>query len=457
MADVKAVATAGTSTQTQGAGGAQGGPQEPLQRPENAGNPGAMFDVRQIVEDFPLLCQGAQDARLAKGGKRLVYLDSAASSQLPQSVLDAMERYYETTHANVHRGVYKIAEAATQCFEDARARIGRFVGAPLPSREIVFTRNATEAVNLVAYSWARDNLSENDTVLLTEMEHHANMVPWHILARERGVKLRFLQLTDDGELVLDSLDEMLDGVKLVGVTLMSNVLGTLNPVAEIAEAAHSAGALVIADGAQYVPHLPTDVTSIGCDFLVLSGHKMLGPTGVGVLWARADLLDRMRPFMGGGEMISDVRLDGFEATEPPWRFEAGTPPIAEAVGLRAAVDYLESLQMQRVREHDRALTAYAMDALDDRYGQDITIFGPRDPTRRGAVLSLSFMGIHPHDLSQILDDQGICVRAGHHCAKPLMRRLGVPATTRASFYVYNDTADADALVDGLAEAARLFG
>ncbi len=416
----------------------------------------AALDVRQVVEDFPLLCARSQDARRASGKRRLVYLDSAASSELPQCVLDTMERYYETTHANVHRGVYQIAEAATQCFEDARARIGRFVGAPDPAREIVFTRNATEAVNLVAHSWARDNLSENDTVLLTEMEHHANMVPWLILAKERGVKLRFLEIDDDGELVLDDLGRMLDGVKLVGVTLMSNVLGTLNQVTEIAAAAHAAGALVIADGAQYVPHLPTDVTGIGCDFLVFSGHKMLGPTGVGVLWAHSELLDRMRPFMGGGEMISDVRLDGFEPAEPPWRFEAGTPPIAEAIGLGAAVDYLGSLGMQRVREHDHALTAYTMDALADRYGHDITVFGPRDPKRRGAVLSLAFMGIHPHDLSQVLDDQGICVRAGHHCAKPLMRRLGVPATTRASFYVYNDTTDADALVDGLAEAARLF-
>ena len=415
------------------------------------------IDATAIREDFPLLCSRAQAARQAGDAKRLVYLDSAASSQLPGCVIQAMDSYYETTHANVHRGVYGIAEAATSLFEDARARVGHFIGAPAPSSEIVFTRNATEAVNLVAHSWGRANLSEKDTVLLTEMEHHANLVPWLMLAKERGVKLRYLRISDDGELILDDLDRLLDGVKLVGITLMSNVLGTLNPAARIAEAAHAAGALVLADGAQYVPHLPVDVTSIGCDFLVFSGHKMLGPTGIGALWARTEILDGMQPFLGGGEMIQDVRLDGFEPTEPPWRFEAGTPPIAEAVGLAAAVEYLETLGMDRTYEHDQALAAYAMKALIDRYGSDITIFGPPDPLRRGAVLSLAFMGIHPHDLAQVLDNEGVCVRAGHHCAKPLMRRLGVAATTRASFYVYNDTSDADALADALAVAARLFG
>ena len=407
------------------------------------------LDVDRVRGDFPLLARKVN-------GRRLVYLDSAASSQKPAQVLAAMERYYETTHANVHRGVYAIAEEATREFEEARSKLARFVGARSAS-ELVFTKNVTEAINLVAQAWGRANLGPGDAVLLTEMEHHANLVPWLMLAEQRGIELRYLGIDDQGRLVLDDLERRLEGVKLVGVSLLSNVLGTINPVAEIAEAAHAAGAVVLADGAQYVPHLATDVAQLGCDFLGFTGHKMLGPTGIGCLWARRELLEAMPPFLGGGEMISDVRLDGFSTNEVPWKFEAGTPPIAEAIGLGAAVDYLTALGLDAVRAHEKELTTYAIDALTARYGGDLTIFGPKDPDQRGGVLSLAYRGIHPHDLSQVLDQHGVCVRAGHHCAKPLMRRLGVAATLRASLYVYNDRADVDALVDALADAGSLFG
>jgi cysteine desulfurase / selenocysteine lyase len=401
-----------------------------------------------VKKDFPILDQRVH-------GHRLVYLDSAASSQKPAAVLEAMQRLYETTYANVHRGVYAIAEESTRLYEEARAKVVSFIGARSPN-EVVFTKNVTEAINLVAYSWGRANLHEGDVVVLTEMEHHANLVPWLHLKAERDIELRYLPVTDEGLLGLDDLDRVLDGAKLVGVTCMSNVLGTLNPVRRIADAAHAAGAVVLADAAQQVPHLPIDVGSLGCDFVGFTGHKMLGPTGIGCLWAREALLDAMPIFLGGGEMIRDVRLDGFTPNELPWKFEAGTPPIAEAVGLGAAIDYLGAIGMDAVRAHEIALTGYAMTTLKERYGDDLTIFGPPRPDQRGGVISFAFKGIHPHDLSQVLDQVGVCVRAGHHCAKPLMRRLGVGATARASFYLYNDEADVDALVDGLADAARLF-
>jgi cysteine desulfurase/selenocysteine lyase len=331
----------------------------------------------------------------------------------------------------------------------------RFMNAP-SARSIVFTKNATEAINLVAYSWARHNLAEGDAILLTEMEHHANLVPWLVLREERGVELRFLPLTDDGQLDLTDLDSMVDGVKLVGVGGISNVLGTINPVRQLADAAHAVGALLLVDGAQYTPHMVTDVVELGCDFYAFTGHKMLGPSGIGGLWAREELLEAMPAFLTGGEMIRDVRLDGWTPNEIPWKFEAGTPPIVEAVGLAAAVEYLEGLGMDAVREHDVSLTAYALRALTERHGDNIVIYGPPDANARGGVLSFSFKDIHPHDISQVLDQKGVCIRAGHHCAKPLMRRLGVGATSRASFYVYNDEADVDALVDGLTDAANLF-
>ena len=406
-------------------------------------------DVATLRKDFPLLAREVN-------GRPITYLDSAASAQRPVQVLDAMREYDETTHANVHRGVYAIAEEATRRFEASRSTVGRFIGAPDPAREVVFTKNATEGLNLVAHTWGRTHLHEGDTIVLTEMEHHANIVPWHMLAAERGLTIRWIPVDDEGGLVLDDLGALVDGAKLVGVTCMSNVLGTLNPIADIAEVAHAAGAVVVADGAQSVPHLPTDVTALGVDFLAFSAHKMLGPTGIGVLWGRNELLSELPPFLGGGEMILDVRKDGFTPNDIPWRFEAGTPPITEAIGLGAAVDYLNVVGMDAVRQHEISLTAYAMTTLQDRFGDDLRIFGPDDPTARGGVLSFAFRDLHPHDISQILDQYGVCVRAGHHCAKPLMRRLGVNATARASFALYNDESDVDELADALAAAGAFF-
>jgi cysteine desulfurase / selenocysteine lyase len=406
------------------------------------------LDVARIKKDFPIL-------ERVTHGHRLVYLDSANSSQKPRAVLDAMEHFSEHSYANIHRAVYEIAEEATAQYEGARTAMRRFINAP-STREIIFTKNATEAINLVAYSWARHNMGEGDAILLTEMEHHANLVPWLVLREERGVELRFLPLTDDGRLDLTDLERLIDGVGLVGVAGISNVLGTINPVRRLADAAHAAGALLLVDGAQYTPHMPTDVVELGCDFYAFTGHKMLGPSGIGGLWGREELLDAMPAFLTGGEMIRDVRLDGWTPNELPWKFEAGTPPITEAVGLTAAVEYLEGLGMDAVREHDVVMTAYALRTLKERHGDKITIYGPAAAEDRGGVLSFSYEGVHPHDLSQVLDQSGVCVRAGHHCAKPLMRRLGVGATARASVYVYNDEADLDALNDALDEADRLF-
>jgi cysteine desulfurase/selenocysteine lyase len=405
------------------------------------------LDVAKIKLDFPLL-----DTEV--NGKRIVYLDSASSSQKPQSVLNAMNEMYETTYANVHRGVYQIAAQATERYEEARGKIARFVG--VAERGLIFTKNVTEAINLVAYTWARANLREGDAILLTEIEHHANLVPWLILQQERGIELRFIPMAEDFTLDLTHLDQLVDGVKLVSVTAMSNVLGTLTPLATISAAARSAGALFLIDGAQYVPHLPTDISSIDCDFFGFTGHKMLGPTGIGVLWGREELLESMPAFLGGGEMIRDVRLDGWTPNDIPWKFEAGTPPIVEAIGLGAAVDYLEAIGMDAVRRHEIELTTYALGALTDRFGDSISIYGPTDPATRGGVISFAFDGLHPHDISQILDEHAVCVRAGHHCAKPLMRRLGVGATARASVYLYNDEADIDALADALAATAEFF-
>ena len=401
-------------------------------------------------EDFPLLERTVHD-------RRLVYLDSSASAQRPRSVLDAMDDYYEHSHANVHRGVYAIAEEADALYENARRKVGRFIGAPNPAAEVIFCKNATEGINVVANSWASRHLSAGDVVLVTEMEHHANLVPWLMLAEQIGIELRWLDIDDDFRLDLSDLDRMLDGVKLVACTLMSNVLGTIPPFRRIADAAHAAGAVVIADGAQAVPHIAVDVERLGCDFLAFSAHKMLGPTGIGVLWGREDLLESMPPFLGGGGMIRDVRKDGFTPSELPGKFEAGTPPIAEAVGLGAAVDYLEAIGMDRVIEHDRRLVSYTQEVAAATFGEDLRIFGPYGTEDRGGVISMELKGVHPHDLAQVLDQYGVCVRAGHHCAKPLMRRLGVPAAARASFYVYNDESDIDALVAALKEAATLFG
>ncbi len=401
-----------------------------------------------LKEQFPLLSQVIND-------HQIVYLDSAASSQKPDSVIEAMNDYYRTINANVHRGAYEIAAQATEAMETSRGQIATFIGANSAS-EIVFTKNATESFNLVARSWGGQNLSEGDTVLITDMEHHANIVPWQILGAERGFEIRWIPLTSDGLLDLTQLDQLLDGVKMVSVTAMSNVLGTLNPVREIADRAHEAGALVTVDASQYVPHLPTDVNDLGADLMCFTGHKMCGPTGIGVLWGREEILDSMPPFLGGGEMILDVRKDGFTPNELPHKFEAGTPPIAEIIGLGAAVSFLESLGMTAIRQHEIHLTEYALNALDDRYGDELTIHGPKDASQRGGVLSIQYRDVHPHDLSQVLDQRGICIRAGHHCAKPLMRELGVGATARASLYLYNDESDIDALVDSLEPAGEMF-
>ena len=407
------------------------------------------LDTAAVKKDFPLVTS------VEVHGRPIVYLDSAATSQKPRAVLDALDRYYETVNANVHRGVYGIAEEATNQMEQARAKVRAFIDAGT-SREIVFTPNATESLNLVAQSWGRSNLAEGDVVVLTHMEHHANIVPWQMLAAEKGLELRWIPLDDDGHLDLTDLDRLLDGARVLAVTAMSNVLGTITPIRELTAAAHAHDALAVVDACQYVPHVPTDVQAMGADFMAFSGHKMCGPTGVGVLWGRAELLDAMPPFLGGGEMIRDVRLEGFTPNELPWKFEAGTPPIAEIIGLGAAVDYLNGLGMVAVREHEIALVGYALRTLGERFGGRLVVHGPRDPRERGGVLSFALDDLHPHDVSQVLDQHGVCVRAGHHCAKPLMRVLGVGATARASLYLYNDEADVDALAEGLAAAADFF-
>lgn len=406
------------------------------------------LNVDQIRKDFPIFNQ--------PDGKPLYFLDSGASSQKPQCVLDAMDNYYSTTHANVHRGVYHIAEQATELYEGSRIKVGRFISAPHPAREILFSKNATESLNLLSTSLTRKLLKSGDIVVLSEMEHHANMVPWLIAKEQFGIELRYIPIDDNGYLILDNIDQILKGAKVLSITLTSNVLGTLNPISELAELAHNEGALVIGDGAQYVPHIKTDVNTLGVDFLAMTGHKMLGPTGIGMLWGKSDLLELLPPFMGGGDMISDVRLDGFTPNELPWKFEAGTPPIAEAIGLGAAIEYLENLGMENIRTHEVSLMEYAFDQLKSRFGEDIKIHGPANIADRSGVISFEFKGIHPHDVSQILDQSGVCVRAGHHCAKPLMRHLGVNATARASFYIYNQQDDVDALVDALAKAEAFF-
>jgi len=402
-----------------------------------------------IKQDFPVL-QRTID------GRPLVYLDSANSSQKPRPVIDAMTRFMEQSYAPVNRSSYRLAAESNDAYEGARSALRRFINAP-KAHEVVFTKNATEALNLVAQTWGRANLGPGDAIVLTHMEHHANIVPWQMLQAERGFEIRWVPLTADGQLDLSNLGELLDGAKAFSFTAMSNVLGAITPVQQLTAAAHAAGAIAIVDGCQSVPHMPTDVQAMGADFLAFSSHKMCGPTGVGVLWGREALLDAMPPFLGGGNMISDVRLDGFVAAELPAKFEAGTPAIIEVVGLGAAVEYLESLGMASIRQHEMELAGYALRTLKDRFGDDITVYGPENVEVRGATFSFDFRGIHPHDVSQVLDQTNVCVRAGHHCAKPLMRILGTPATTRASFYLYNDERDADALADALDSATDIFG
>jgi cysteine desulfurase / selenocysteine lyase len=408
-----------------------------------------MLDVARIRKDFPVLDREVH-------GRPLVWLDSAATAQKPQSVIDAMGRFYEQSNANVHRGVHALAEEATEAFEQARGKVARFVGAD--PRGVVFTRNATEAINLVAYSYARSALGEGDIVLSTEMEHHSNIVPWQLVEPMAGYDLRFVRCQPDGALDLDSFQEVVatGRVKLLAVSAMSNVLGTINPVAELAASVREANpdVVVVVDGAQAAPHMPVDVAALDADFLAFSGHKMCGPTGIGVLAAKPELLEAMPPFLGGGEMISNVTLEGTTFNEVPFKFEAGTPAVAEVVGLGAAVDYLEGLGMDAVRAHEVAIVERAIPALQAIDG--VTVHGPVDPAERGAAISFAIEDIHPHDIGTIMDREGVAVRAGHHCAKPLMRVLGATATTRASFYVYNTVEEIDALVAAIQATQRFF-
>jgi cysteine desulfurase/selenocysteine lyase len=405
-----------------------------------------LFDPQTIRKEFPIFEREVH-------GKPLVYLDSAATSQKPQQVIDKLTEFWERHNANVHRGVYLLAEEATAMYEDARAKAAGLINAP-GAANIVFTRGTTEAVNLVAHGWGRKFLREGDEIVLTELEHHSNIVPWQLAAKDTGARLRYVPYTEDGLLSLDGLlATITDRTKIVAVTGMSNVLGTIPPIGEITRIAHQAGTLILVDGAQMVSHMPVDVGALELDFLTFSGHKMLGPTGSGGLYAKAEHLEAMDPFLGGGEMISEVQFDSSTYKDAPWKFEAGTPAIAEAVGLGAAIDYLQDLGMDAVREHERELTTYALERLAEAGAR---VFGPRDPGQRSGAVSFWLKEIHPHDLAQVLDQEGVCIRAGHHCAQPLMRRLGVPATARASFHVYSTTDDVDRLIVALGKAEEVF-
>ncbi|HET9417690.1 MAG TPA: cysteine desulfurase [Candidatus Limnocylindria bacterium] len=408
-----------------------------------------VFDGAALRADFPVF------DRPHRSGKRLVYLDSAASAPKPRAVIEALADAYGHHYANVHRGIYELSEDATHRFESARKALARFIGAP-SEREVVFVRNATEAINLVAYSWGRANVGAGDLVLSTEMEHHANLVPWQQLAAETGARIEYVRLTDDGRLDPDDLRTRLaKGPKLVAISQVSNALGTINPVREITDAAHEAGAIVVLDAAQSVPHMPVDVAALGVDFAALSGHKMLGPSGIGALWGRRELLDAMPPFMTGGSMITRVTLEGTEWNEVPWKFEAGTPAIAEAAGLAAAIEYLEAIGMSQVRAHERFLFEHAWQMLENLPG--IRRLGPDSPDDHAGVISFVLDGVHPHDVATIFDGEGVAVRAGHHCAQPVMLRYDLPATTRASFYVYNDLDDIERLADAIRAVQRVFG
>ena len=408
------------------------------------------FDVVAVRAEFPLLSDRTID------GARLVYLDSGNTSQKPRRVIDAMTEFMEHTYAPINRSSYRLAGEATEVYEGARHAVARFINAP-SADEIVFTKNATEAMNLIAMTWGRANLGAGDAVVLTEMEHHANIVPWQMLAQERDIEIRWIGLTSDGQLDLSDLDRLLDGAKVLSFTAMSNVLGTIPPIQQLCAAAHAAGALAVVDACQYVPHNVTDVRAWDADLVAFSSHKMCGPTGIGMLWGKMAILDAMPPFLGGGNMIDTVTFDGFTTAPVPAKFEAGTPPIVEAAGLTAAIEFLEDLGMANIRQHEMHLTRYTLDALRHRFGDEITIYGPDNVEIRGGVFSFAFRDLHPHDVSQVLDESNVCVRAGHHCAKPLMKTLNVHATTRASIYLYNDEADIDALADGLDGASDIFG
>jgi cysteine desulfurase/selenocysteine lyase len=407
------------------------------------------LDPVAIRADFPIFERDF-------GGRRLAYLDSAATSLKPRAVIDAVNDYNARISANVHRGIYTTGEEATQRYEESRVKVARFLNAP-DSHEIVFVRNATEAINLVAYSWGRRNIGRGDTIVLTELEHHANLVPWQLLAQERDADLEFVPFDDEGRLQQESFEVLLrTRPKLVAFTQVSNGLGTITPAAEMVRQAHEAGALVLVDGAQAVPHLPVDVQALGCDFYVFSGHKTLGPTGSGALWARKELLEEMPPFLAGGEMIREVHLRRTTFNDVPWKFEAGTPDIAAAIGLGAAIDYLSAIGMEQARAHERELLAYALELLP-REVPGLVLFGPRSVEERGGVVTFTLPGIHPHDVATLLDRVAIAIRAGHHCTQPLHERLGEPATARASFNVYSDRDDLDRLAAGLRRVQTVFG
>lgn len=411
-----------------------------------AGHPS--FDAEKIRKDFPALDQQVH-------GHKLVYLDNAATTQKPRAVLDALESYYVHDNANVHRGIHELSRRATEAFEAARVTVASWVNAPSPT-ELIWTRGTTESLNLVASSWARERLGPGDEIVVSVMEHHSNLVPWQLAARRTGATLRFIPVDDEQRLRLDALDEVItDRTRIVAVGHVSNAVGTVNPVREIAAAAHAVGAICVIDGAQGAPHLPVDVQELECDFYAFSAHKMAGPTGIGALWGRRDLLQEMDPYQGGGEMISVVELERSTWADLPHKFEAGTPDIAGAVGFAAAVDYLRGLGAEAIRAHEVELTAYGIERLGAVAG--VTQYGPMDAQQRSGVLSFNLEGVHPHDVSTILDSQGVAIRAGHHCAQPLMRELAVPATNRASMYVYNTTAEIDLLAEGLEQATRIFG
>ncbi len=412
--------------------------------------PGSAVDEKlaRIIGDFPIL------ARPTSRGKRLVYLDSAATSQKPRVVIAALVDYYEQYNANIHRGVYEIAARATAEFEQARIKLARFINAD--PAEVIWVRNTTEGINLVAYSWGGGNLRRGDAILLTELEHHSDLVPWQMLAQRSGAELRFIPVDEHGMHVLDDLDALLDGCKIVAIAHVSNALGTIAPLEKIIPRAHAAGAVVLVDGAQGAPHLPLDVRKLDADFYAFSGHKMLGPTGIGVLYGKRALLDAMPPFDTGGDMIRQVHYDHTTFNDLPWKFEAGTSNIADAIAFGVAVDYLEEIGMDWVRAHERSITAYALERLERFESRGLTIYGPRDPNLVSGVISFNFSDIHAHDLASVLDGEGVCIRGGHHCAMPLMEKMGWPATARASFYVYNSYDDVDVLVTALEKAAAVF-
>jgi cysteine desulfurase/selenocysteine lyase len=404
--------------------------------------------VRRIIADFPIL------QRPTSRGKRLVYLDSAATSQKPQVVIDALVDYYSQYNANIHRGVYEIAERATAEFEKARETVASFFNAQ--TQEIIWTRNTTESINLVSYSWGLQNVGRGDAILVTQLEHHSNLVPWQLLAEKTGAELRFIPVDDRGLHVLDDLDALLDGCKLVALSQVSNSLGTIAPLDIIIPRAHAAGALVMVDGAQAAPNMPVDLKALDADFYAFSAHKMCGPTGIGVLYGKRALLEGMPPFLTGGDMIRKVEYTKSSFNELPWKFEAGTSNVADAIAFAVAVDYLRGIGMEWVRDHERRLVTFALERLATLESRGLAIYGPRDPARIADVISFNFGDVHPHDLASILDTDGVCVRAGHHCTMPLMEKMGWPATARASFYIYNTEEDIDALVTGIEKAARVF-